>query len=337
MTRFVGDAIGVRGGKPKGTSSSQIKKNMETFLETGVHPEVERVQREQREELKIYSLPDADINRAYVFLDITISGKPAGRLVVELFDDLIPVGAGHLRTRCLHGSAGWLQGAHFHKLMRHYGVWGGRSSAAAQGLRLQRNARLQHVEAGAVSVSLSGDEVAISLGRSLPMDLTHQVVGRVTKGLEVLEQISGIALMPDDSPADAIRIAKCGVTNHTGSHDALDDAAAKETKAQTAARLQKESARARNSVLAALEVGMKRKAQGEAGPSGAQQGAAAAAGAAAEGAGAGAAAGAAAAAHKQGAAAGAGRNVKARVLDSMLGGLSDGDESGGSSSDEGGE
>lgn len=39
------------------------------------------------------------------------------------------------------------------------------------------NARLQHVEAGAVSISRDGSEVGISLGRSLVMDNTHQVRG----------------------------------------------------------------------------------------------------------------------------------------------------------------
>jgi cyclophilin family peptidyl-prolyl cis-trans isomerase len=280
-------------------------------------------------------LPDLDVNRAHVFLDIAVAGKPAGRLVVELFDDIIPVGANHFRTRCLQGAVGWLQGAAFHKLLPHYGVFGGRSAAAGQGLKLARNDKLQHAEAGAVSVSLTGDEIGISLGRSIPMDNTHQVVGRVTKGLDVLESFSSIALNPDDSPTDSIRITKCGATSHTGSHDALDDATRKETAEQTAARLQRESAKARSSVLAALEVGMKRKANEEPGAAAWQQ--EGAAGGAAAGAAAGTSAGAAAAAAgaKAGAAAGAGRNVKAKVLDSMLGGLSDDDS--GSSSDEGDE
>lgn len=41
MTRFVGDAIGVRSGRPKSNlTTAEIKKNMEKYLETGVHPEV---------------------------------------------------------------------------------------------------------------------------------------------------------------------------------------------------------------------------------------------------------------------------------------------------------
>ncbi len=46
MTRFVGDAIGVRSGRPKSNlTGAEIKKNMEKYLETGVHPEVGRLAR----------------------------------------------------------------------------------------------------------------------------------------------------------------------------------------------------------------------------------------------------------------------------------------------------
>lgn len=50
-----------------------------------------------------------------------------------------------------------------------------RSPAASEGMRMQTNTSLRHGEIGAVSLSLNGDEVAISLGRALPLDMTHQV------------------------------------------------------------------------------------------------------------------------------------------------------------------
>ena len=48
-----------------------------------------------------------------------------------------------------------------------------RSKAPAQSLR--RSPRLKHVGIGAVSVALDGSDFAISLGRSLKLDDTHQV------------------------------------------------------------------------------------------------------------------------------------------------------------------
>lgn len=48
------------------------------FLETGMHPEVERAWRE--EQLALHPLPAIDVHRAFVFLDISIANKPQGEL-----------------------------------------------------------------------------------------------------------------------------------------------------------------------------------------------------------------------------------------------------------------
>ena len=66
---------------------------------------------------------------------------------------------------------------------------------------------------GAVSVSRDGSEIAISLGRSLVMDETHQVVGRIGIGLDLLDDIDDVPRSPDDMPLWRIKISKCGATN----------------------------------------------------------------------------------------------------------------------------
>jgi hypothetical protein len=50
----------------------------EKFLETGVHPEIERQQREAAGDTGYVSLPDHDQHRPFVFWDLTIDNKPAG-------------------------------------------------------------------------------------------------------------------------------------------------------------------------------------------------------------------------------------------------------------------
>ena len=52
----------------------------EVFLETGVHPEVERAQREAAAagDTGHVSLPDHDQHRPFVFWDLTVDNKPAG-------------------------------------------------------------------------------------------------------------------------------------------------------------------------------------------------------------------------------------------------------------------
>lgn len=53
-----------------------MKKNMKQFLENGKHPELEAAQQERDSALP--PLPERDINHSFVFLDISIGGKPAG-------------------------------------------------------------------------------------------------------------------------------------------------------------------------------------------------------------------------------------------------------------------
>lgn len=53
-----------------------MKKNMAAFQLTGRHPELEAAQAERDSALP--TLPERDINHSFVFLDISIGGKPAG-------------------------------------------------------------------------------------------------------------------------------------------------------------------------------------------------------------------------------------------------------------------
>lgn len=95
MTRFVSDAVGVRSKSGGGLTSKDMKKNMEKFLQTGKHPDVERAKMANTD--RIHPLPIHDANRDFVFLELQIAGRPLGKLVIELFVDLMPVGAQHLR------------------------------------------------------------------------------------------------------------------------------------------------------------------------------------------------------------------------------------------------
>ncbi|GLC77152.1 hypothetical protein PLESTF_001891900 [Pleodorina starrii] len=358
-TKFCGDAVSVRRKAAPHDTAKNIKRNLDKFLETGVHPEIERARQERANQLP--ALPDLDVHRPFVFLDITLAGKPLGRLVVEMFDDVVPVAANHFRNRCMPGSAAGLAGTAFHKLLPRYalhgglrggGGGGGRPGAGASsslsgdgGVRLQPNSQLRAVEGGLVAVALSGDEVVISLDRALDLDRTHQVVGRIHRGAELLTSLGDLRTLPDDSPAQRLAVARAGPTNHLGSHEELTGAGAGEGAGQpkdAATRLAEQAEEARSSLMDALSEGLKRKRKPDAADEEGAAAAAASAAAAAEGTGpsssgadAGAAAAAAAAApgSQRPAAAPPARSVKARMLDSMLGDLGS-DASSSSSSDE---
>lgn len=53
-----------------------MPQDMESFLQTGHHPEVERLKTKQANAVVL--LPEASTARPHVYMDLTISGKPAG-------------------------------------------------------------------------------------------------------------------------------------------------------------------------------------------------------------------------------------------------------------------
>ncbi len=75
-----------------------------------------------------------------------------------------------------------------------------------------------------------------------------QVVGRIYKGMEMLDALAELETLPDDAPMSRVRIARCGPTNPQGIFNSLDDSLGRETAQQTAARLQQEAAEARNAI-----------------------------------------------------------------------------------------
>ncbi|EFJ40679.1 hypothetical protein VOLCADRAFT_108027 [Volvox carteri f. nagariensis] len=349
-TKFVGDAVSVRRKAAVNDTVKNIKRNLDKFLETGVHPEIERMRQERANQLP--ALPDLDLHRPFVFLDIAVGGKQQGRLVVELFDDIVPVAANHFRNRCLPGSSAGLTGTAFHKLLPRYALHGGlqrtggtsgsnrpgagtssTSGGDGGGVRLQPNTQLRAVEGGLVLVALEGEDFAISLDRALDLDRTHQVVGRIHKGRELLDGLGDLRTLPDDSPAQRVVVLRAGATNHLGNHEELGGAeerggAGGVPPMDAATRLQEQSEEARSALMDALSEGLQRKRK----PDGsAEDGSADAAGPSTAAADADGAGGAPAAAAPRPAP--ATRSVKARLLDSMLGDLEDSGSSS-SSSDE---
>jgi hypothetical protein len=74
------------------------------------------------------------------------------------------------------------------------------------------------------------------------------VVGRVHKGLEVLEQLNDVAVGPDSIPFAKVVVYKSGSTNPNGDFEDLE-ASRPVTAADAMARLKEQSACARTSVV----------------------------------------------------------------------------------------
>ncbi|KAK9819272.1 hypothetical protein WJX81_003438 [Elliptochloris bilobata] len=264
MTRFCGDAVGVRAGRPKNfATGKERRRDMEVFQRTGRHPDLARGPSSDA----LPSLPERDLNRQHVFFDLRQGQETLGRLLVEVFEDAAPLAARHFLNRCREGSSEGLQGTCVHRLLPDLGLFFGTSRGHRGGAAVRRYPGLHHLAAGVVSISRGGEEVAITLAKALSLDPTHQVVGRVHGGAELLARLNRMRTGVDDMPFQRITVVASGLTDNQGTHETLAQAAARaarrgETAEQAKQRLEADSAVAREAVKDAIQsgFGQKRKA-----------------------------------------------------------------------------
>lgn len=264
MTKFESEAIGSRGKGYKSYTMKERKKDLEEFQKTGKHPEIEQVQERQARDL-LRALPEPDAGRPRTYLQFSIGKEVVGKVVFEVFQDMVPLPARAFVNRCRQGSTSTLQHTVVHRALPNLGLFlGNNSKYKGETVRLKGLSSLRHVDPQTVSITPDGTEIVISLGRSLTLDASHLVVGRVQLGEEVLQQILAVGQDSHDAPLQQVSISGCGMTNNKGvvEVDAAADAAAarrSETPEQTAARLKEESKAAAASMRDALQAGLKRK------------------------------------------------------------------------------
>lgn len=202
-------------------------------------------------------LPPPQRSRPHVYLEFSIARRPAGRIVIELFEDLLPAPARHFQARCAAAAPDSFAGTRVHKLLSGATIFGGRSPAYTDSIAMRRDAGLRHAAPGAVSIAAAdGAEFCLALAQALPLDDDYQVVGQIVKGMEVAQKVADLAIRADDAPAAAVTVERCGWTDADGEAD-LEGAGA-------SAALEREEDETRNAVAEALAAAGKRKAGGAA-------------------------------------------------------------------------
>lgn len=266
MTRFIGEAVGQRSGRSKGTSAKDLRKEMEDFQKSGRHAELDQAAAAER----VPALPERDMNRPHIFLDLRQNNKLLGRLVIEIFEDLLPTTARHLMNRCREGMEDTFKSTSVHKLIPDLAAFGGLSRGYKQhsSTKLKQNGKLHHSQKGALSISLTGAEFAITFAKALTLDSSHQVVGRVHVGMDILDKLNNTEVDFKDKPVVPVTISSCGMTDAQGTHESVEETAAAlaketETPEQAAARLQADAASVKDALQDALQAGLGQKRKAE--------------------------------------------------------------------------
>ncbi|POO03069.1 Cyclophilin-type peptidyl-prolyl cis-trans isomerase [Trema orientale] len=171
------------------------------------------------------------MGRPRCFLDISIGGELEGRIVVELYDDVVPKTAENFRALCT-GEKGigpntgvplHYKGVRFHRVIKGFMVQGGDISAgdgtggeSIYGLKFEdENFELKHERKGMLSMANSGPDTNgsqffITTTRTSHLDGKHVVFGKVVKGMGVVRSIEHVTIGEGDYPTVDVVIGDCG-------------------------------------------------------------------------------------------------------------------------------
>ncbi|XP_062992200.1 peptidyl-prolyl cis-trans isomerase D [Elgaria multicarinata webbii] len=165
-----------------------------------------------------------------VFFDVDIGGERAGRIVLELFADIVPKTAENFRALCtgekgigpITGKPLHYKGCPFHRIIKKFMIQGGDFShqngtggESIYGEKFEdENFHYKHDQPGLLSMAnagcnTNGSQFFITTVPTPHLDGKHVVFGQVIKGMGITKLLENVEVKGEE-PAKLCIIAECG-------------------------------------------------------------------------------------------------------------------------------
>ena len=155
-----------------------------------------------------------------VYFDITIGNKFIGKLVIKLYDDIVPKTCHNFRTLCIDKA---YENTIFHRIIKDFMIQGGdyenfngTGGKSIYGDKFaDENFDIKHDQPYLLSMAncgedTNGSQFFITTNPAPHLDGKHVVFGKVIEGTEIIDNLNLVKTNSNDKPFDDVYIKKCG-------------------------------------------------------------------------------------------------------------------------------